>query len=220
MFTPDELRDLPEVISGPRFATYLRACGNDVDKALALYHWNLKLSAAFIPPLQMVEVATRNGVVEAIEQVHGANWPWSNGFSRSLPVSKNPAHYNPAVNLQQVAARMPTTGKVVAELNFAFWERMFTVGQDRRLWIPHLHTAFPGVSAAAPAPQARAAAFTALQSIRHFRNRIAHHEPIFARPVADDLALIREVIGWRRPAAAAWIDKVEEVSALLAARPT
>lgn len=39
MFTADEIRDLPPVISGPRFATYLRVTNNDVDHALALYHW-------------------------------------------------------------------------------------------------------------------------------------------------------------------------------------
>lgn len=36
-------------------------------------------------PLQICEVAIRNAVVEAIELVHGPNWPWSRGFRRSLP---------------------------------------------------------------------------------------------------------------------------------------
>ncbi|ABQ71643.1 protein of unknown function DUF1526 (plasmid) [Rhizorhabdus wittichii RW1] len=123
MFSSDEIRDLPPVISGPRFATYLRVTNNDVDHALALYQWNLEISAAFIVPLQVCEVAARNGVVEAIKKVHGPNWPWSNGFIRSLPVPKKAYHYNPQNNLRDVAARQPTTGKVVAELNFAFWER-------------------------------------------------------------------------------------------------
>ena len=87
-FTPDRLRDLPYVISAPRFATYLQAVGNDRDRAPALYEWNLTLSAAFIVPLQVCEVAVRDGVAEAIEQVHGATWPWSNGFLRSLPQPK------------------------------------------------------------------------------------------------------------------------------------
>jgi len=219
MFTADELRDLPVVISAPRFATYLRASANDVDRALALYHWNLEVSAAFIVPLQVCEVAVRNGVVEAIEAVHGPNWPWSNGFIRSLPIPRLPYHYNPQSNLRSVAAREPTTGKVVAELNFAFWEKTLVVGQDTRLWIPHLHTVFPGIPSPTPAPAARATAFNTLQHIRHFRNRIAHHEPIFARTLADDYARIREVIRWRRPVAADWMDKIERITGLLAARP-
>jgi len=40
-FTIDEAQELPGIISAPRFATYLQAMGNDRDKALALYEWNL-----------------------------------------------------------------------------------------------------------------------------------------------------------------------------------
>lgn len=219
MFTADELRDLPVVISAPRFATYLRASGNDPEAALRLYRWNLEVSSAFIVPLQLCEVAVRNGVEEAIERVHGPNWPWSNGFIRSLPTPRLAHHYNPQINLRAMAAREPTTGKVVAELNFAFWEKTFTVGQDGRLWIPHLHDVFPGVPRTTSAPEARAIAFNRLQAIRTFRNRIAHHEPIFSRDLAADYARIRDLIAWRRPVAAAWVDKIERVSGLLAERP-
>jgi len=72
-FSPAEIRDLPVVISAPRFATYLQAMGNDREKALALYEWNLDVSSALIIPLQVCEVAVRNGIAEAIEHVHGAN---------------------------------------------------------------------------------------------------------------------------------------------------
>src|SRR3546814_7776780 len=107
--------------------------GNDREKALALYEWNLDLSSALIVPLQVCEVAVRNGIAEAIEHVHGANWPWNNGFIRSLPRPKSKFRYNPANDLQSCAASLPTTGKIIAELKFAFWENIFTVGQDSRI---------------------------------------------------------------------------------------
>ena len=138
VFTADELLELPEAISGPRFATYLRACGNDPGAALKLYHWNLEVSAAFIVPLQVCEVAVRNGIVEAIEQVHGPNWPWSNGFHRSLPVPRKAGYYDPSRNLKAVAAVQPTVGKVIADLNFAFWEKLFTKGQDQQIGRAHV----------------------------------------------------------------------------------
>lgn len=219
MFTPDELRELPEAISGPRFATYLQACGNDHVRALTLYHWNLEISAAFLVPLQICEVAVRNGVVEAIEGVHGPNWPWSNGFLRSLPVPRNGRHYNPEVNLRSLAAALPTVGKIVAELNFAFWEKVFTKGQDERLWRPHLRAAFPGVPAGLEVPLARAQAHQALRDVRKFRNRIAHHEPIFARDLTADYDRLRTLVEWRRPAVAGWVDKAERVRGLIATRP-
>src|SRR3546814_8785820 len=78
--------------------------GNDREKALALYEWNLDLSSALIVPLQVCEVAVRNGIAEAIEHVHGANWPWNNGFIRSLPRPKSKFRYNPANDLQSCAA--------------------------------------------------------------------------------------------------------------------
>lgn len=132
-FSVAELNDLPTVISAPRFATYLQAAGNDTSQALALYEWNLELSAAFIVPLQVCEVAARNGVVAVLEMVHGAGWPWSSGFIRSLPVPKKQWHYNPQDDLRSLARRLPTSGKIVAELKFAFWEKTFTKGQDARL---------------------------------------------------------------------------------------
>jgi hypothetical protein len=143
-FLPAELQDLPGVISAPRFATYLQAMGNDREKALELYAWNLDISSALIVPLQVCEVAVRNGIAEAIEAIHGANWPWNNGFIRSLPRPKSKFRYNPADDLQVCAHRLPTTGKIIAELKFAFWENIFTAGQDSRLWNTHFRTFFLG----------------------------------------------------------------------------
>lgn len=218
-FTAAELLELPDVISAPRFATYLQATGNDRARALALYEWNLDLSAAFIVPLQVCEVAVRNGVAEAIEKVHGATWPWSNGFLRSLPRPRRAFDYSPESDLRGVAGRQPTTGKVVAELKFAFWEAIFTAGQDSRIWNAHFATSFPGAPAAMTVAAARAKAHGDLWTIRKLRNRIAHHEPIFSRNTAADYAMVRELIEWRSPTAAAWVDGKQAVLGLIPNKP-
>lgn len=218
-FTAAELHDLPKVLSAPRFATYLQATGNDRSRALALYEWNLDLSSAFMAPLHICEVAVRNGVAEAIERVHGATWPWSNGFLRSLPRPRNTFAYNPERDLRAVAARQPTTGKVVAELKFAFWGNIFTAGQDSRIWNAHFATSFPGAPITLSVAVARATAFRHLHTIRLLRNRIAHHEPIFSRNAAQDYSTIRELVGWRSPIAAAWLDRKQSVLGLLPLRP-
>lgn len=214
-FDRRELDDLPRVFSEPRFATYLRVTANDRERALALYEWNLRISAAFVVPLQVCEVATRNGVAEAIVKVHGENWPWSNGFRRSLPRPKRERDYDPGRDLASVALHQPTAGKVVAELRFAFWERLFTVGQDQRLWEPHFREVFPGAPDGLTIPEARAKAFDDLQAIRKFRNRIAHHEPIFTRTLHTDHRRIMEMIGWRSPAAVDWVDRIQDVTRLI-----
>lgn len=218
-FTPPEVADLPDVISAPRFATYLQAKRGHIEDVLALYAWNAEISAAFMVPLHLCEVAIRNAAAEAIEAVHGANWPWVNGFIRSLPVPRRPIDYDPQRNLQQVASRQPTVGKVVSDLNFAFWEKVFTQGQDSRIWDAHFRAVLPGAPAVLTVAQARAKVFADLEAIRRFRNRIAHHEPIFARNLTADYASIRELVEYRRPVAAAWLDKVERVTALIGVRP-
>lgn len=216
-FTTDELRELPRVISVPRFATYLRASGNDTEGALKLYQWNLEVSAAFIVPLQVCEVAARNGIVEVLEIVHGPNWPWSVGFTRTLPSPSR--SYNSKADLQSVSQRMPTTGKVVAELKFAFWENMFTARHDQNLWTPHFRAAFPHADKTIPTHVTRGKARLALKRVRKLRNRIAHHEPIFTRNIADDYAEIHDIISWRSPVAAAWMDQTQGVTALIPTKP-
>ncbi len=59
---PNQLiTDLEDVLSSPRFATYLRVTGGDRQRAAQLYCWNTEVSAAFYTPLQFAEIgAARN----------------------------------------------------------------------------------------------------------------------------------------------------------------
>lgn len=216
-FSAQELHDFPELISTPRFGTYLAHANGDAHKALEFYMWNVQLSAAFMVPLQLCEVAVRNGAVEAIEKEYGANWHSSKGFSYTLPRLRT--GYQPAADLQDQATRQPSAGKVVAELKFAFWQYIFTKGQDGRLWLPHFTTCFPGYDTTLAVKQARASMYHEVWQLRLFRNRIAHHEPIFTRNLVTDYERIRQLIEWRRPSVAAWMDANQTVTATLAARP-
>lgn len=216
-FSVQELQDFSELISSPRFGTYLAHTNGDRHKALEFYIWNVQLSAAFMVPIQLCEVAVRNGAVEAIEAEYGANWHASRGFAYTLPRLRY--GYQPADDLQHQSGRQPSAGKVVAELKFAFWQYLFTRGQDARLWLPHFTTCFPGYDTALTVKQARASMHHEVELVRHFRNRIAHHEPIFTRNLVTDYERIRQLIEWRRPSVAAWMDTNQTVTALLAARP-
>jgi ribosomal protein L32E len=51
------------------------------------------------------------------------------------------------------------------------------------------------------------------------RNRIAHHEPVFTRNLADDYQRIHDMIAWRSPTAAAWMDGKQTVMTLIAQKP-
>lgn len=167
--------------------------------------------------LQFCELSIRNGAVEAVDAAFGANWHLNRGFAYTLLVPKR--GYQPKDDLTECARRLPTAGKVVAELKFAFWRHLFVKGQQARIWDPELASAFPGYDRTLTLSQARASLFDDIDAIRKFRNRIAHHEPIFSRNLSEDHQRIRRLIEWRRPGAAAWLDGVETVTELLAARP-
>lgn len=213
-----KVADLEQVLSPPRFATYLREAHGDRIRAMQLACWNTEVSAAFYVLLQFGELAIRNGAIEAIEAAFGANWHLNRGFWHSLPMYKGRG-YQPQADIQSCAARQPTAGKVVAELKFAFWQSLFVQGQDARLWQPHLRRAFPGAEAHLTVEQARGNLYADVEQVRRFRNRVAHHEPIFSRNLAADRDRIVKIVQWRRPGAAAWLTGIERVSGLLAARP-
>jgi hypothetical protein len=58
-----------------------------------------------------------------------------------------------------------------------------------------------------------------LDLLRLLRNRIAHHEPIFQRPLQDEHRSILEIVSWISPEMAAWIAHHSTVPSVIAARP-
>lgn len=185
--------------------------------ALALYAWNAQVSAAMMAPLHVCEVVVRNAVADALAAVYGADWPWSPVFIRSLP---QPAQgYNARADLQKMAAAQPTTGKVIPELKFVFWQTMFTSRFDDRIWTPHLRVVMPHVNAHKSVSDLRGLIYGELDQLRKLRNRIAHHEPIFKRNLHDDFHKIHELIRQRCPITAAWMSQHQQVTGLIQAKP-
>lgn len=218
-FPAHEIDDFEAVLSSPRFATYLREVEGDRQHALNLYCWNTEISAAFYTLLQFCEVAIRNGAVQAVEAEFKANWHLNRGFAHTLRALRGGRGYQPAEDLHNCAGRLDTAGKVVAELKFAFWQYLFVKGQDERLWLPHFANAFPGYEKNLSIKEARAQMHSDIEKIRKFRNRIAHHEPIFTRDLALDRDRILRLVEWRRPSVAAWLQENETVTQLLNDRP-
>ena len=113
----------------------------------------------------------------------------------------------------------PTTGKVIPELKFVFWQTMFTSRFDVRLWQPHLRTVLPHLDAAKTVAQLRAMIYGELDQLRKLRNRIAHHEPIFSRNLGDDFEKMRELIALRCPITSAWMLHNQQATVLIGAKP-
>lgn len=203
-------------LSSPRLSTYLAVTDWDLGRALQLYGWNARVSAALMLPAHFAEVTTRNAVDDALTEVYGPTWPWEPSLERSLP---NPSKaYSPRKDLQLTRHRHTTTGKVIAELKFVFWQTMFTARHDTRIWNHQILTLFPGATNAESA-DLRGRIYGDLEAIRLLRNRLAHHEPIFTRDLTDDLAKILDLVALRSSDAASWVRAMEKATSLLTERP-
>ncbi len=193
-------------LSSARISTYEAAAGttnSDDPSAIALYAWNAAVSAALMPPIHICEVVIRNAVSEAIEAVHGPRWPWDRGFVRNLHSPHT--FYSPRRDLEAVAAQQPTTGKVIPELKFVFWQEMFTARYDARIWHRHLKRVLPLHDPTKTFVALRREIYADLEVIRKLRNRIAHHEPIFRRNLSDDLARVAKLVGLKCQLTESWM---------------
>ena len=216
-----DVKAVRAVIAQQRMSTYDVATTPGPDRprrSLALYLWNVEVAAAFFVPLNTCEVAIRNAVSDALTVRYGRRWPWSSGFRQSLP---NPAQgYNPRSNLAGVARNHSSTGKVIPEVKFVFWQSMFTSRHDQRLWDSELHTILPNAPLGSTTAALRERVYDDLDRIRLLRNRIAHHEPIFTRDLASDLAAITDLVALRSGPSTDLLRRCERVTSLLGQRPT
>lgn len=171
------------------------------------------MSAALMAPLHICEVVIRNAASEAIERVYGPRWPWQIGFEQSLPSPRT--GYNPQRDLQNARSRVVTTGKAIPELKFVFWQKLFTSRHDQRLWDPFLRQVLPNLAPAKTVAQLRQEVYNDLEQIRALRNRIAHHEPVFARNLQDGLKRIVTLIWYRAKETANWMMANQQASAIM-----
>lgn len=216
---PNPEQAIKDALSAPRLGTYEAATTGtpQLSSALALYAWNAQVSASMLAPLHFCEVTIRNAVADAIAAEHGVRWPWDADFLRSLP---NPTSgYNPRTDLKSARNGKLTPGKVIPELKFVFWQTMFTARFDGRLWTKHFRTVLPHVVSSMSVAQARGLIYKELEQLRKLRNRIAHHEPIFKRNLADDFQKVHDLIAFRCPFTAAWMQQNQQAQALIATKP-
>lgn len=202
-------------LSPARFQTYELACNGDSSKALQLYAWNAEVSSSLLHPMHVVEVALRNAVADAIAAIHGNNWPWNPGFERSLP---NGPQYSPKKDL--ISARcQPSVGKVIPELKFAFWQRMFTSRHIGRIWTTELSQVMPNMDPTLSVLDRVDHLFNSIKQVRELRNRVAHHEPIFHRNLISDYDLMVQLVRYRCNHTANWLEANQTAKALIAMKP-
>jgi hypothetical protein len=187
---------LERTLTRERLEKYLSATNQDLDAALKLYEENSRLSEAFYTPLQSVEICLRNCLHEQLTTSYGEEWY----RNQATPLAQDSRRMIFDVIDQLRKNREPEIpGKVVAELKFAFWIGLLGPGYDSTLWRGGLYKAF-----LAAGGKPRKTVHSRLNVIRRFRNRVAHHEPIFDRQLFQMHSEIIDAIRWMCRETASW----------------
>jgi hypothetical protein len=204
------LAEICRAVSTERLGAYSTTDKGDLDStdAVARYLWNGALCIAFHPSLHALEISLRNNLFGASSAFVATAGRKIGPYQCWLDAQPTFLYKNEEEKVQDAKARIsadrrpPTAGRLVAKLGFGFWTALCRSPYDHaraggpRLWPSLLLKVFPHL----PKPQRqRQIVQQQLDDVREFRNRIAHHEPIWDR---DPLARYDEIltaIGWMYP---------------------
>ena len=208
---PPVRRTMVGLLSQPRMSTYLGACAGDVSAAVDLYRWNMDVSMALFEAIHYLEVGVRNRADDALTALAGPTADW---LDAPPTVPLKPTTKSVIQKAREHASkngRVATHGHVIAELTLGFWPYLFAEPYNRTLWAPALKGAFPTAS--------RTQMHDNLKSIAELRNRLAHHEPVFALQLAGKYELVLATAELVDPRLGWWIDATSRVESVLRVRP-
>ena len=217
----DELTYMDSIrntLSLPRMSTFDREVAGTNVSSLELYNWNAQLASALIYPFHIFEVSIRNAVSEALSKAHSPNWHTAQSFSRSIKKAKY--GYCPIDDLSKVVKKNQVLSKVIPELKFVFWEKLFTSRFQKQIWDNHIHNVFPNhASLEFTSAELRDHIRNQIESVRAIRNRVAHHEPIFRFDIPSLLRSMEQVIQLRCEDTSQWMMVNQKVLEIYQAKP-
>lgn len=204
-------------LSVERLAPYRAAVGGDLERALRLYEWNREVAAALGATLGDLEVVLRNAMNDQLTAWTTARFGQPRWYLDPGQVLTGDALDDIARARRRATnnGRTETPGRVMAELGLGFWRYLLAGRYERTLWLPCLRQAFPGLRGRGM----RRDVNDAVRDLHLVRNRIAHHEPIHNRPLAQLHTTAMTVSEWICPVSRQWIERRCRVARVLAVRP-
>ena len=141
-------------LSSERLAPYLADCEGDIDRALALYEWNVALGQVLMRDIFHFEVALRNAYDRVMcEGWHGdAHWLLDDASPARRPVMRRSKRGELDANrinrkaIDAVIGRLPsgaTSGSVVSNLTLGFWVHLSDRSREAVIWRTFLYRAWP-----------------------------------------------------------------------------
>lgn len=168
-------------LSTPRFSTYLKIAHGDERHAIALYHWNTRLSQSLGVCAQAWEVCLRNRLAELLRTRLNPSWPYHPDARRQLK-PRDRKRLDEAVERQEQERGKPAPlSAIIADLSAGFWVSLLGSGYDVPLiWRRNVEIVFPNDDDLTIGD-----AHTISEEALKLRNRIAHHEPILHLPLDE-----------------------------------
>jgi hypothetical protein len=204
----DLFTSLSAVFSADRLSTYRLPADTD-GVVLARYLWNTLLGEALYPLLQALEVALRNSMHTAITRAYGRDDWYDRTPTILRPIEQQKVTEVKRSLLAQAPRKgvpgvaMLTPGRIVAELTFGFWTGLFSAAYESHvptnplLW-PRLVT--PIFPYAPRSLRTRRKLAGRLNDLRHLRNRVFHHEPLWNnRQLLQRHQELLDVLHWINP---------------------
>jgi hypothetical protein len=214
--------EISDRLTEGRLRRYLRGAppGTDLQRAFRLYLWNIQLCEVFYTPLHFAEICIRNGIQIALEQHYQrADWYELTAFKTLLSHNiKTEMEWSIDKTRREHGLAM-TPNHVVAAMSFGFWSHILTVTFEKSgIWPNGLRAAFPQRNRGLQ----RDRILYRVETLRDFRNRVAHHMAIYDQ----NLTLVKntsfEMIGWCSPEIRKMLEELQEfkrIDACIAAKP-
>jgi hypothetical protein len=211
---PISRQQLESLFSEERFSTYLAHCEGDFDEAVRLYRWNAAITAAFWKPIGHLEVALRNTLAAQLTARHvrlSRPGLWLDDPGRELSERARDDIGAARARVRQKGKRA-SEGQTISELSFGFWRFLITK-KLTGLW-PDLAGGFPD----APDRQ-RETVEKPIARLHDFRNRLAHHQPVWNREPRDRYEDLLTLAGYIDLALPGWIEVTSTVGRALDSEP-
>ena len=208
MSEPSDYQALVSSLSQERLRKYLEASDNNPRNTILLYESNMRLSEAFYTPLQCLEVCLRNKIHRSISPTYGDDWYQNQNLHLAeTQLSK----IRGALDELRRNKKPASPGAVVAELSFGFWVGLLGRHYDATLWRRAIAGAFRKHARGIK----RDVIHGRMNMLRRFRNRVAHHEPIFQKDLLGVHHDLIDAVAWMCPDTAAWVDRTSRLRAVI-----
>ena len=211
--------DILTYLSNPRMATYLGRCNGDEGRALALYRANAEVGGSAYTAIHYFEIILRNALDRELRR-----WNEAARATREWTITPSPVLESVLTMKRLRAARRDadravqgrrtvTHDDVVARFTLGIWRNMLPTHRNpwkQTLWHEALQHAFANRQDIRPEQIA-----TSVSIVYDFRNRVAHHEPIFRLDLRGKRRAMRDVLNSISPTARRWFVEHEPLSAAL-----